>query len=181
MKYEKLITTAIIIAAIISTAHAEPATSSAVNTRCPITGQPRRTRRASSAARWRSHLPAAGRFDMKTHLIIAATLLLAGAALADSYRIHYTVRGSGPRHHRASRIIRGSTPNGHGHVPRRGRHRRAPRQVSAARPRAAICPFPAVSGYPGASRQSPCAAACAQVSRKKLAPACRLCYLEQLR
>jgi hypothetical protein len=33
--------------------------------------------------------------NMKTHLIIAATLLLAGSALADSYRVHYSIRGSG--------------------------------------------------------------------------------------
>jgi hypothetical protein len=33
--------------------------------------------------------------NMKTHLIIAATLLLAGAALADTYRVHYSIRGSG--------------------------------------------------------------------------------------
>jgi hypothetical protein len=32
---------------------------------------------------------------MKTHLIIAATRLLAGSALADSYRVHYSIRGSG--------------------------------------------------------------------------------------
>ena len=32
---------------------------------------------------------------MKTHLIIAATLLLAGSALADTFRVHYNVRGSG--------------------------------------------------------------------------------------
>ena len=33
--------------------------------------------------------------NMKTHLIIAATLLLARSALADSYRVHYSIRGNG--------------------------------------------------------------------------------------
>ena len=33
--------------------------------------------------------------DIKTHLIIAATLLLAGSALADTFRVHYSIRGSG--------------------------------------------------------------------------------------
>jgi hypothetical protein len=33
--------------------------------------------------------------NMKTHLIIAATLLLAGSTLADTFRVHYSIRGSG--------------------------------------------------------------------------------------
>jgi hypothetical protein len=32
---------------------------------------------------------------MKTYLIIAATLLLAASALADTFRVHYSIRGSG--------------------------------------------------------------------------------------
>jgi hypothetical protein len=32
---------------------------------------------------------------MKTHLIIAVSLLLAGSAWADTYRVHYSIRGSG--------------------------------------------------------------------------------------
>ena len=32
---------------------------------------------------------------MKTHLIIIATVILAGSALADTYRVHYSIRGSG--------------------------------------------------------------------------------------
>jgi hypothetical protein len=35
-------------------------------------------------------------FNMKTHLIIIATVLfLAGSALADTFRVHYSIRGSG--------------------------------------------------------------------------------------
>ena len=33
--------------------------------------------------------------NMKTHLIIATVLLMAGSALADTFRVHYSIRGSG--------------------------------------------------------------------------------------
>ena len=33
--------------------------------------------------------------NMKTYLIITAALLLAGSARADTYRVHYSIRGSG--------------------------------------------------------------------------------------
>jgi hypothetical protein len=32
---------------------------------------------------------------MKIRLILVALLMMAGAALADSYRVHYSIRGSG--------------------------------------------------------------------------------------
>jgi hypothetical protein len=32
---------------------------------------------------------------MKTHLVIAVSLLLAGSAWADTCRVHYSIRGSG--------------------------------------------------------------------------------------
>ena len=32
---------------------------------------------------------------MKAFLILVASLMMAGAALADTYRVHYSIRGSG--------------------------------------------------------------------------------------
>ena len=33
--------------------------------------------------------------NMKIRLILVALLMMAGAALADNYRVHYSIRGSG--------------------------------------------------------------------------------------
>ena len=117
--------------------------------------------------------------NMKTHLIIAATLLLAGSSLADTYRVHYSIRGSGRGHHRAPRQVSADSR-------RIMRARTFMTLAASATVFEAFCNFAECSvsrrvRIPGASRQSPCAAARAQVFRKKLAAARRPFYLEKLR
>ncbi len=55
--------------------------------------------------------------------------------VADTCRVHYSIRASGRNAIMQSGVIQRSAASRHGHVPRRGRHRRSPGQVTQALPK----------------------------------------------
>ena len=64
----------------------------------------------------------------KSLFTLAALLFLCGSAWADTFRVHYSIRGSGRDITVQAESSAGSQANGHGYVSRRSGDGRQPRQ-----------------------------------------------------
>ena len=65
--------------------------------------------------------------------LTAALLLFCGSAWDDTFRVHYSIRGSGRDITVQAESFGGGKANGHGYVPRRSGDGRQPRQAITSR------------------------------------------------